>query len=91
MAMYINGQAFDLPATIERAKQEILKDVRAGHVPDSCQSFSELHDHVDANGYGGAFEVGFDEGQEFCEFWNQVQDAVDQWIKQGGLKPGESR
>jgi hypothetical protein len=42
-----------------------------------------LHDYVDANGYGGAFEHDFD--NEETDFWNAVQDAVDAWIKAGGL------
>jgi hypothetical protein len=28
-------------------------DVRAGRVPQEVQSFGHLHDHVDANEYGG--------------------------------------
>jgi hypothetical protein len=69
--------------TIARAKSEILRDVAAGIVPSTCASFSELHDYVDANGYGGAFEREFD--NEETDFWNAVQDAVDAWIKAGGL------
>jgi hypothetical protein len=55
-----------------------------GTVPTTCASYSELHDYVDANGYGGAFEHDFD--NEETDFWNAVQDAVDAWIKTGGLK-----
>ena len=39
---------------------------------------------TDANGYGGAFERPFDNNE--TDFWNAVQDAVDAWIKQGGLQ-----
>ena len=73
----------DPEQTIERAKAEILADVASGTVPRTCASFSELHDYVDANGYGGAFERPFDNGD--TDFWNAVQDAVDSWIKGGGL------
>ena len=69
---------------VERAKGEILADVAAGTVPRTCASCSELHDYTDANGYGGAFERPFDNNE--TDFWNAVQDAVDRWIKQGGLK-----
>lgn len=69
---------------VERAKSEILADVAAGIVPNTCASYSELHDYVDANGYGGAFERPFDNNE--TDFWNAVQDAVDRWIKHGGLK-----
>ena len=76
--------ADELRQVVERAKAEILADVAAGTVPSTCASFSELHDYTDANGYGGAFERPFD--NEETDFWNAVQDAVDRWIKQGGLK-----
>jgi hypothetical protein len=76
--------ADELRRVVERAKAEILADVAAGTVPNTCASFSELHDYTDANGYGGAFERPFDNNE--TDFWNAVQDAVDAWIKQGGLK-----
>jgi hypothetical protein len=75
--------AEELHAVVERAKKEVLAHVAAGIVPRTCASFSELHDYVDANGYGGAFERPFDNNE--TDFWNAVQDAVDRWIKQGGL------
>ena len=75
--------ADELRRVVERAKAEILADVAAGTVPSTCASFSELHDYTDANGYGGAFERPFDNKE--TDFWNAVQDAVDAWIKQGGL------
>jgi len=77
-------KADELRRVVERAKAEILADVAAGTVPATCASFSELHDYTDANGYGGAFERPFDNNE--TDFWNAVQDAVDAWIKQGGLK-----
>ena len=76
--------ADELRRVVERAKAEILADVAAGTVPSTCASFSELHDYTDANGYGGAFERPFDNNE--TDFWNAVQDAVDAWIKQGGLQ-----
>ena len=76
--------ADELRAIVERAKREILAHVAAGIVPRTCASFSELHDYVDANGYGGAFERPFDNNE--TDFWNAVQDTVDRWIKEGGLQ-----
>lgn len=76
--------ADELHRVVERAKAEILADVASGTVPSTCASFSELHDYTDANGYGGAFESPFDNNE--TDFWNAVQDAVDRWIKQGGLQ-----
>ena len=72
-----------LEQTIERSKSEILRDVADGTIPATCASYSQLHDYVDANGYGGAFEHDFD--NEETDFWNAVQDAVDAWIKAGGI------
>jgi hypothetical protein len=57
-----------LEQAIERSKSEILGDVAEGTVPATCASYSELHDYVDANGYGGAFEHDFDnEETDFLE------------------------
>jgi hypothetical protein len=77
---------------IELAKREILTDVPAGRVPATVASFATLHDHVDANKYGGACEEdadcnwsSFDDSDEACAFWNHVQNAIDAWIKAGGI------
>ena len=43
---------------IERSKAEILEDIATGREPDTVSSFSELHDYVDANEYGGLCEEG---------------------------------
>lgn len=69
---------------VERMKREILVDVRKGVVPVTCASFSALHDYVDANCYGGFCEEGFDPNQ--TDDVNTAQNAVDLWIKAGGLK-----
>lgn len=75
-----------LEATIERAKREVVEDVLSGRVPYTVSCFGYLHDHVDANYYGGAFETGFDGSDEACAFWNRVQDAVDKWIVSGEMR-----
>ncbi len=71
-----------------RAIDEVRQDIKSGIVPNTVRSFSELHDHVDANGYGGAFfwpclpSDGDDIYQdEFLKFWNAVQNAVHRWVK----------
>lgn len=69
---------------VERMKREILVDVRKGVVPVTCASFSELHNHVDANCYGGFCEGGFDTSQ--TDSINTAQNAIDLWMKAGGLK-----
>ena len=70
---------------VERMKREILADVRKGVVPNTCGSFSALHDYVDANCYGGFCEEGFDESK--VNATNDAQNAIDLWIRAGGLKP----
>lgn len=77
---------YDLDTTVARAKREILADIREGRLPASVQTFAELHDHVDANWYGGAFaddwsnEFGID---RHCNFWNRVQDTLSRWLAEG--------
>ncbi len=76
---------------VEIAKAEILADVMTGHVPATVASFAELHDHVDANCYGGAEDAWFEgctDNTEFVAFWNAVQDALDSWIRAGGIAIG---
>lgn len=74
------------------ATEEIGGDINSGTVPATVTGFADLHDHVDANGYGGAFDwptlVGdVDDDPEYvqahCDFWNAVQDVCDLWIKAG--------
>lgn len=76
----------NLEDTIKRAKAEVISDVLDGTVPVDVADFSALHDHVDANYYGGAFETAFDASDEACNFWNKVQDAVDTWITSGEMR-----
>lgn len=89
-----------LEQTVERMKREVLADVASGRVPASVASFGDLHDHVDANEYGGFCEDELaeamiahfggrdaDEGMPdaFISFMNDAQTAIDTWIKAGGL------
>lgn len=76
----------DLHTTIERGKREILADVKSGAVPATAKDFAELHDYVDANYYGGAFEAEFDDSDRACAFWNKVQDTLDAWIRSGAMR-----
>lgn len=74
---------------VARAKGEILADIQSGRVPPTVATFAELHDYVDANGYGGAFEAdvegsyAFDGSDEALNFWNRVQGEVDAWLRAG--------
>ena len=73
-------------AAIARAKAEILWMIRLGRIPAGVRSFTDLHDHIDANELGGLCEDGpmaplvrveTDEGMAFA---NAVQDAVHAWL-----------
>jgi hypothetical protein len=66
---------------VAQAKGEILEDVRTKVVPRSVRTFSQLHDYVDANQYGG----GFDDDVT-VEDLNEVQTQVGAWISAGGHK-----
>ena len=76
-------------SAIERGKAEILSDIGRDIVPEDVHSFSELHDFVDANEYGGLCDghwpIAIIDGEEHLdvELANQVQDALDTWIKDG--------
>lgn len=75
---------------IRLTKDEIVEDVVAGVVPADVETFGDLHGHVDANTYGGlcdesgpwADTFSDDEGVAAA---NEVQTAVDTWIKDGGI------
>ena len=78
-------------AGVKCAKDEIRLDVRKGIVPRGVSSFGGLHDYVDANEYGGSgflchlFEPDDIElDQQQLELLNEIQDAIDKWIKTGG-------
>lgn len=86
--------------TIERMKREVLADVKLGKVPTTVKSFSELHDYVDANEYGGFCEEefvdmlvqhfgGLNDGtgmpEGMLDFINSSQNSINSWIKEGGL------
>ena len=80
---------------VEQGKLEIIEDVLAGDVPEDVESFSDLHDFVDANAYADGFthpDVPEDDPthEATMEQWikelNEVQETLDKWIKDGGLK-----
>jgi hypothetical protein len=78
----------DTLALIERGKREITEDVKSGRVPSTVTSFGDLHDFVDANEYGGLCEEDLANSlsnDDWVAVGNDVQDALDRWIKDGGL------
>jgi len=86
----------------ERMKREILDDAFDGRVPVQVNGFADLHLYVDANCYGGAEELyeaahnavpDTDEAHthawnSFCDLVNPAIDAVNAWIKAGGIRTG---
>lgn len=74
---------------VARGKQEIAGDVAAGVVPATVATFSELHDYVDANEYGGLCDDGwleYADGEWTPETEagaNAVQDALHHWLVAG--------
>ena len=90
----------NLQATIARMKSEILADIASGKVPASVSSFSELHDYVDANEYGGFCDDDYltklwafygalsDDGcpAEVYEFTNAAQNAIETWLGNGRIE-----
>lgn len=81
-------------------KVEILQDVRDGVVPYTVANFSELHDYVDANLYGGTEELldqlgqqhqQTDDGQSaalaaLCDIANPAMEIINKWIAASGIK-----
>jgi hypothetical protein len=70
----------DMTKRIARAKREIMVHITEGRVPADVDSFSALHDHVDANEYGGLCESDVDP-ETFPV--NTLQNAVDAWLARG--------
>ncbi len=77
---------------------EILRDVSSGIVPATVQNFSELHDYVDANCYGGtealleamdAAGPDTDEAHQanldkLSDVMNEAMEIVNAWLQNGG-------
>lgn len=86
-------------ARVIRVKSEVLSDIRRGVVPTSVSSFADLHDHVDANGYGGAFEEGEWDAdgddapavERLYVLWNAVQSEIHSWLATGGHREESTR
>ena len=81
----------DIRRVAEHAKADILKDMSRGEVPSTCRSFSELHDHVDADMYVDGLVAGLDlDSEQWIEHANAVQSIVDQWLRAGRPDSGRA-
>lgn len=87
--------------TVRRMRREIIHDVIKGLVPRTVRTFGELHNHRDANGYGGFLDdavteplIAFFGGRDtegslpdgFVDFMNKAQDRTSIWLFNGGLE-----
>ena len=71
-------------ALVASMKSDIELDIKGGVVPETVGSFSELHDYVDANCYGGLCDdeaPSAIDDEAFCEATNKAQEEVDRWLK----------
>ncbi|WP_459556770.1 hypothetical protein [Lacunimicrobium album] len=81
----------------EKMQFEILNDMQTGIVPPSVGNFSELHDYVDANCYGGSealldeLDVSSTTDEEhihalntLCDLMNPAIELVNEWLANGG-------
>lgn len=74
-----------ITGAVDRAMEEIDQDVASGRVPATVATFSELHDYVDANEYGGLTEDHWfaDDDLGRIDEAIEVQARVDTWIRGG--------
>jgi len=88
------SEAVLIQRAVARARREVRGDVAAGHLPPhGIRSFSDLHDFVDANEYGGLtgdfldhFGYHADEGglpDRAVDAANEVQERVHRWLGRG--------
>ena len=76
--------ARSLPDVVAMMRAEILACIRSGQIPQTVLTFSDLHDYVDANEFGGfcdprcTLDVGADRD---CAFVNDAQDAIHYWLQ----------
>ena len=78
------GETVKVHVTI--AKEQILADLAAGlFAVEDIECFADLHDHVDANEYGRLEDVEASSNDQRLIICNRVQDALDRWIREGGL------
>ena len=64
----------------EKAKAEIISDMEAGIIPKNIENFSDLHDYVDANCYGGLCEETYKISKDF-KTEIALQNKLDSWLK----------
>lgn len=78
----ITSKELKICLLVDRAKREILEDIKTKLLPRTVSSFEDLHDHVDANFYGGISEDNYTVSENY-EIENEFQSRIDQWLKNG--------
>ena len=73
---------------IEEIKQEILQDITDGVLPETVGSFTDLHDYVDANEYGGLTDESNPNSKISIEDIDYIQTSVSQWLINKGVSDG---
>lgn len=71
---------------VELAKDQILWDIKTGVIPADISSFSELHDHCDANAryLGKVADDLMDQGMTvLCDGGTAVIEELDKWLSAG--------
>jgi hypothetical protein len=91
-------QALTLEELVKAIKEDVRELIKVGQIPRDVATFSELHDHCDANCLGGlCLDATFDalwahhatdpsqEGmpQGMLDVINQAQSAVNDWLASG--------
>lgn len=79
--------------TVDEIKRLIKVDVKAGIIPQTVKSYSELHDYVDANEYLGELDYPISEDDrdneialsEWTDKANARMDIVNDWIASGSM------
>jgi hypothetical protein len=71
-------------------KAEISDLIKAGTIPESVASFSELHDYIDANMLGEDLFPELDDDDEtgeqldrWVDVFNPASSEVSAWLKEG--------
>jgi len=70
----------EIAAAVAFVKVEIRADQEAGIIPANVTTFSQLHDYVDANTYGGFCTPGHRDDWS-TEDLITVQEGVQEWLE----------
>lgn len=76
------------------AEREILQDIASAVVPDSVNSFEDLHEYVDANMYVSDGDRELSPIEDYCadhgyavqgrmRIASEIADTLDRWLKNG--------